>query len=133
MLVTGGYDSIDIWPPSFVDALARKHHVFLMDNEGVGRTTLRASKLAMTRMGDDVADFIAALQPGRPDVLGWSMGGEITEALAVRHPGSPRRIILCAAIPGDGTALPPSGLKGLSRHGCGQCHLILSACSSCGR
>jgi pimeloyl-ACP methyl ester carboxylesterase len=79
--------------------------VLALDNEGVGRTTLRAGKLTITRWGDDVSDFMAALHLKRPDVLGWSTGGQVVEALAVRHPGSVRRIILCATGPGDGSAV----------------------------
>jgi pimeloyl-ACP methyl ester carboxylesterase len=105
VLVVGGKASIDDWAPGFVDLLARHHLVLALDNEGVGRTTLRAGKLTVTRWGDDVSDFIAALHLKRPDVLGWSTGGQVVEALAVRHPGSVRRIILCATGPGDGSAV----------------------------
>jgi pimeloyl-ACP methyl ester carboxylesterase len=105
VLVVGGKASIDDWAPSFIDLLARHHLVFALDNEGVGRTTLRPGKLTIPRWGDDVSDFIAALHLKRPDVLGWSTGGQVVEALAVRHPGSVRRIILCATGPGDGSAL----------------------------
>jgi pimeloyl-ACP methyl ester carboxylesterase len=111
VLVVGYSDSIDEWAPRFIDALARHHRVFAFDNEGVGRTTLRGGALTISRMGDDTAAFIAALGLRRPDVLGWSMGGDIVEALAVRHPRSVRRIILSATGPGDGSGLPPSGLR----------------------
>ena len=106
VLVTGASASIDDWAPSFIGLLARHHRVFVLDNEGVGRTTLRPGTLTITRMGDDVANFISALRLKRPDVLGWSMGGVVVQALAVRHPRSVRRIILCATGPGDGTFVP---------------------------
>src|SRR5579872_3732000 len=105
VLVVGGKASIDDWAPSFIDLLAHHHLVLALDNEGVGRTTLRPGKLTIPRWGDDVSDFIAALHLKRPDVLGWSTGGQVVEALAVRHPGSVRRIILCATGPGDGSAV----------------------------
>lgn len=111
VLVVGGSASIDIWAPRFIDALARHRRVLAFDNEGVGRTTLRPGSLTISRMGDDAADFIAALHLRRPDVLGWSLGGEVVQALAVRHPGSLRRIVLSATGPGDGSGQPPSGLK----------------------
>jgi pimeloyl-ACP methyl ester carboxylesterase len=107
VLVTGTPASIDLWAPSFLDLLARHHRVFVFDNEGVGLTTLRPGRLTITRMADDTADFIAALHLKRPDVLGWSMGGWIAQALAVRHPSALRRMILCAALAGDGTAKFP--------------------------
>lgn len=106
VLIVGGKASIDDWAPSFIDSLARHHHVFAMDNEGVGETTLRPGVLTITRMGDGVADLIKALHLRRPDVLGWSMGGEIAQALAVRHPALVRRFVLCATGPGDGSGVP---------------------------
>jgi pimeloyl-ACP methyl ester carboxylesterase len=111
VLVVGGAASIDIWAPRFIDTLARRHRVLAFDNEGVGRTTLRPGAPTISRMGDDTADFIAALHLRRPDVLGWSMGGQVVQALAVRHPESVRRIVLAATGPGDGSGLPPSGLR----------------------
>jgi pimeloyl-ACP methyl ester carboxylesterase len=108
VLVTGGSASIDHWAPSFIDRLARHHRVLALDNEGVGRTTLRPGTLTIPRWADDVNDFIRALHLKRPDVLGWSTGGEVVEALAVRHPRSNRRIILCATFPGDGSFAPSS-------------------------
>jgi pimeloyl-ACP methyl ester carboxylesterase len=59
-------------------------------------------------MGDDTAAFVAALHLRGPDVLGWSMGGFIAQAFAVRHPGHYRRLILSATGPGDGHAVLPS-------------------------
>jgi pimeloyl-ACP methyl ester carboxylesterase len=106
VLVTGGKASIDDWAPSFIDLLARHHRVLALDNEGVGHTTLRPGTLTIPRWADDVRDFIAALHLNRPDVLGWSTGGEVVEALAVRHPGAIRRIILSATFPGDGSFVP---------------------------
>ena len=104
LLMGGGSQpfSIDHWPPSLIDALARNHRVLAIDHEGVGSTTLRPGVMTITRLADDTAAFIAALHLKRPDVLGWSMGGFVAQALAVRHPDSVRRIILCASAPGDG-------------------------------
>jgi pimeloyl-ACP methyl ester carboxylesterase len=59
-------------------------------------------------MADDTASLIRALRLRRADVLGWSMGGMIAQSLARRHPGLVRRLVLCAAAPGDGRATPPT-------------------------
>jgi pimeloyl-ACP methyl ester carboxylesterase len=111
VLVAGSSASMDVWAPTFLDRLARHHRVLVFDNEGVGRTTLRPGTLTISRMADDTAAFIAAMRLKRPDVLGWSMGGFVVQALAVRHPAVVRRMILCATSAGDGSALPPSGLN----------------------
>ncbi len=116
VMIMGLDGSIDAWPPGFIDALARSHRVYALDNEGIGRSTLRPGTLTVSRMADDTAAFIAALHLRRPDVLGWSMGGFIAQALAVRHPQAYRRLILAATAPGTGRAVPPSGavLKALT-------------------
>jgi pimeloyl-ACP methyl ester carboxylesterase len=108
VLIMGLGGSIDVWPPAFVDALARDHRVIAFDNEGIGLSTLRPGALTISRMGDDTAAFIAALHLSRPDVLGWSMGGFIAQSFAARHPRDYRRLILSATAPGDGNAVEPS-------------------------
>jgi pimeloyl-ACP methyl ester carboxylesterase len=59
-------------------------------------------------MADGAASLIRALRLGRPDVLGWSMGGMIAQSLARRHPRRVRRLVLCATAPGDGGATLPA-------------------------
>jgi pimeloyl-ACP methyl ester carboxylesterase len=108
VLIMGLGGSIDVWPPGFIAPLARAHRVVAFDNEGIGRSTLRPGTLTISRMGDDTAAFIAALHLRSPDVLGWSMGGFIAQAFAVRHRGHYRRLILSATGPGDGHTVLPS-------------------------
>jgi pimeloyl-ACP methyl ester carboxylesterase len=107
-MIMGLSGSIDVWPPGLVDALARDHRVIVFDNEGIGRSTLRRGTLTISRMADDTAIVITALHLGRPDVLGWSMGGFIAQSFAARHPGLYRRLILSATAAGDGHAVLPS-------------------------
>ena len=57
-------------------------------------------------MADQTSALIDTLGLGRPDVLGWSMGGMIAQALAVLHPAQVRRLVLCATYPGTGTVVP---------------------------
>lgn len=116
VLIMGLSGSINTWPPGFVAALARHHRVVALDNEGIGLSTLRPGALSVPRMADDTAALVRALHLGRPDVLGWSMGGFIAQALAVRHPGVVRRLVLSATAPGNGKAVLPSSkvLKALT-------------------
>ena len=108
VLIMGLGAAIDAWVPSFVDGLAAQgRRVIVFDNEGVGRTTTRPGTLTIRRMGDDTAALIRALHLGRPDVMGWSMGGMIAQSLAVRHPGSLSRLVLMATAPGDGGLVAP--------------------------
>ena len=109
VLVQGLGGTMDGWDPAFVDGLARQgRRVVLLDNRGAGRTDLRSGTLSVRRMSGDVAALIAKLRLGRPDVVGWSMGGMIVQSLAVRYPQRVRRVALLASAPGDGEATPPS-------------------------
>jgi pimeloyl-ACP methyl ester carboxylesterase len=109
VLLQGLSGTMDGWDPTFVDALARGgRRVLLVDNAGIGRTTKRPGSLSIRMMADDAARFIRAVKLGRPDVVGWSMGGMIAQSLAVRHPRSVRRLVLLSSAPGDGRSTPPT-------------------------
>ena len=100
------------WDPRLVHALARHNRVVMFDNAGVGRTQPLPGEQTATLTIDAVANqtsaIIKTLSLGRPDVLGWSMGGMIAQALAVLHPAQVRRLVLCATFPGTGVAAMPS-------------------------
>lgn len=106
LLVTGYSASMDNWAPSFVDALAAHHRVVVFDNAGVGETAPLAGPLTVSGMADQTSALISTLHLHRPAVLGWSMGGMIAQALAVRHPDQVGRLVLAATQAGNGRALP---------------------------
>lgn len=108
VLIMGFSGSQDTWPPALVDALAKRHRVITFDNAGIGHTSMPPGPLTISKMADQTAALIAALRLRGPDVLGWSMGGMIAQALAVRHPGDVHRLVLCATFSGNGKATLPS-------------------------
>jgi pimeloyl-ACP methyl ester carboxylesterase len=116
VMIMGLSGTMDAWPPSFVDALARKRRVITFDNAGIRRSALGPTPLTISRMAGHTAALIRALRLKRADVLGWSMGGMIAQALAHRHPRLLRRLVLCATAPGDGhaTVPDPAALRELS-------------------
>jgi len=78
----------------------------IFDNAGIGATAAVPNQLTIDAMANQTSALITALGLGRADVLGWSMGGMIAQALAVLHPGQVRRLVLCASFPGVGTVIP---------------------------
>jgi pimeloyl-ACP methyl ester carboxylesterase len=109
VLIQGLSGTMDAWDPALVDALARTgRRVVLFDNRGMGRSRRGSGPITIRGMADDAAALIRRLRLGRPDVLGYSMGGMIAQSLAVRHPSRVRRLVLCATAPGDGRATPPT-------------------------
>ncbi len=107
VLIMGYTGTMQDWDPRFVDTLARQFRVVIFDNAGVGRTQPLPAPLTIDAMADQTSALIGTLGLGRANVLGWSMGGMIAQALAVRHPTQVRRLVLCATFPGTG-AVPPS-------------------------
>jgi pimeloyl-ACP methyl ester carboxylesterase len=99
--------TLDLWDPFFVDLLARRREVLLFDAPGVGGSGGTVPQ-GISAMADDVAAVVRTLGLDRSrraratgvDVLGWSMGGMVAQALAVRHPRLVRRLVL------DGTTPP---------------------------
>lgn len=108
VMVMGFSGTMSTWDPLLVDALAAHYRVVVFDNAGIGPTSSLTGTLSIDGMADQTSALITALKLGRPDVLGWSMGTMIAEALAVRHPDQVRRLVLCAAYPGNGAAARPS-------------------------
>jgi pimeloyl-ACP methyl ester carboxylesterase len=79
--------------------------VVIFDNAGVGRSRALPAPLTIDAMASQTSALIDEL--GLGDVLGWSMGGTIAQALAVLHPDQVRRLVLCATFPGTGKVAPP--------------------------
>jgi len=108
ILIMGYGWTMEDWDPRLVHALAQHNRVVMFDNSGVGRTQQLPPPLTIDAMADQTSALIDTLGLGRPDVLGWSMGGMIAQALAVLHPAQVGRLVLCATFPGTGAAVPPS-------------------------
>jgi pimeloyl-ACP methyl ester carboxylesterase len=113
VLIMGYSGTMEVWDPRLVHALARHNRVVMFDNAGIGRTQPlpgeHTATLTIDAMADQTSALIDTLGLGRPDVLGWSMGGMIAQALAVLHPAQVRRLVLCATYPGNGTVVPSQG------------------------
>ncbi len=108
VMILGYTATLEIWDPRFVDALAKHYRVVLFNNAGIGRTQALHGPLTIDAMANQTSALITALHLNRPNVLGWSMGGLIAQALAVQHPAQVRHLVLCATYPGTGPLVQPS-------------------------
>ena len=61
------------------------HHVVLYDQRGHGESTLGSDPISIERLGDDLAEILAALELGSVVLGGHSMGGMTVMAYAGRH------------------------------------------------
>jgi pimeloyl-ACP methyl ester carboxylesterase len=87
--IAGGEILADI-VPRFAD----RRRVIVPDLQGHGRTADIDRPLRAEHLADDVAALIEQLGLGRADVLGYSLGGEVTWRLAIQHPDQIRRIVV---------------------------------------
>jgi pimeloyl-ACP methyl ester carboxylesterase len=108
VLIMGYGWNMEGWDPRLVHALARHDRVVMFDNSGVGRTAELPQPFSIDAMANQTSALMDTLGLGRADVLGWSMGGMIAQALAVLHPSQVRRLVLAATYPGTGQAAMPS-------------------------
>ena len=104
VLVMGFGSSMEDWEPAFVDALAKTHRVVIFDNAGIGRSDAVSPKLSISKMADQTSALIEELGFGKTDILGWSMGGMVAQALTALHPDRVRKLVLSATWPGNGEA-----------------------------
>jgi pimeloyl-ACP methyl ester carboxylesterase len=106
------------WPDTLVGELVRRgFHVAAYDQRDAGQSShfpdagttsplaavLRRSSPAYTAedMTDDAAAVLDALGWESAHLLGHSMGGQVAQRIAVRHPGRVRSITSSASLPGD--------------------------------
>jgi pimeloyl-ACP methyl ester carboxylesterase len=95
---------LDNWDPRVVDGIAARHRVITFDNRGVGASTGKTPD-TIQAMGTDAVTFIRALGLERVDLLGFSMGGMITQLIAHDQPQLVRRLILAGTGPAGGEGI----------------------------
>jgi pimeloyl-ACP methyl ester carboxylesterase len=92
---------MDHWDPAVTDGLAATRPVVLFDNAGVAGSSGETPD-TIEAMADSAAGFIAQLELLQVDVLGFSIGGYIAQALALRYPAIIRRLMLVGTGPRGG-------------------------------
>ena len=92
---------MDHWDPAVTDGFAQDRPVVLFDNAGVAGTTGDTPN-TIEAMADHAVAFVGALGLSQVDVLGFSIGGYVSQTLALRHRTLGRRMILVATGPRGG-------------------------------
>lgn len=96
------------WDPGFIEALAAGHDLILIDNRGVGESAGGSRDFTVEAMAGDVIRLLDALEVGRANVLGWSMGGFVALELARSQPERVGALTLLATTAGGEQFVPPS-------------------------
>ena len=90
--------NLDNWDPALIDALASTRRVVAFDNAGVGGST-GTTPHVIEQMAHDAIAFLAAMEVGQVDILGFSIGSFVAQEIALIRPDLVRRVILASAAP----------------------------------
>jgi pimeloyl-ACP methyl ester carboxylesterase len=96
--------TMDHWDPAVTDGLARDREVILFDNAGISSSSGEVPT-TIEGMAADAAAFIKALGRKQVDLLGFSIGGTVTQALTLAEPQLVRRLVLVGTGPRSGEGM----------------------------
>jgi len=101
VLVHGFTGDAGAWDEDLVAALVgRGRSVVMVDLPGHGRSPAPPAEADLSDLADGLVGVLARIGEERADWLGYSLGGRAVLALAVRHPGRVRHLVLEGASPG---------------------------------
>ncbi len=95
VLLHGLGGDVGFWE-SEIAALSGEFHVIAVDLRGSGATPASAGGHTMHDLADDVAAVLDDLEIASAHVLGFSMGGNVAQAFALRHPERLDRLVLAS-------------------------------------
>jgi pimeloyl-ACP methyl ester carboxylesterase len=90
--------TLDHWDPAVTDGLARTREVILFDNAGVARSSGETPS-SFQEMGANAIAFIHALDLAQVDILGFSIGGMVSQEIVVQAPELVRKLLLVGTGP----------------------------------
>ncbi|WP_182379369.1 alpha/beta hydrolase [Nocardioides sp. WS12] len=95
---------IDDWDPRVIDGIAADRRVITFDNRGIGGSGGR-TPATVEAMADDAIAFLRALDLGPVDLMGFSLGGFVAQAIIEREPALVRRLVLTGTGPAGGAGV----------------------------
>jgi pimeloyl-ACP methyl ester carboxylesterase len=95
---------LDRWDPRVVDGIAAERRVIVFDNRGIGASEGKAPD-TVAAMARDAIAFIRALGFEQVDLLGFSLGGFISQVIAREEPQLVRKMILAGTGPAGGAGI----------------------------
>lgn len=96
---------MDHWDPLMTNGLAAGREVILYDPRG-GASSTGTPRSLIEDMADDAALVIRAMGLALVDVVGFSLGGMVTQDLTRRHPDLVRKLMLLGTQPRGGNPDP---------------------------
>jgi pimeloyl-ACP methyl ester carboxylesterase len=108
---------LDNWDPRVIDGIAAKRRVIVFDNRGIGASG-GSTPNSVEAMARDATAFIRALGFDQVDLLGFSLGGMVSQVIAQDQPQLVRKLILAGTGPAGGEGIDkvtPITLRAMAR------------------
>jgi pimeloyl-ACP methyl ester carboxylesterase len=90
--------NLDNWDPALIDALAATRRVITFDNAGVGGSA-GTTPDTIEQMARDAIAFVAAMDFGQVDLLGFSIGSFVAQQIALTRPAIVCKLVLASSAP----------------------------------
>jgi len=106
ILVNRFRGNLDTWDPGFLDALASKFNIIIIDYSGIGLSTGPCAADILS-MAIDVKNVAEALKLTKIIIAGWSLGGLVAQTVITQYPELVSHAILIGTTPpGKNTSIP---------------------------
>ncbi|MGY2743515.1 alpha/beta fold hydrolase [Arthrobacter sp. UYCu723] len=110
VLLHGAYEDSRVWRRQ-LESLSDEFTVIAWDAPGCGRSDDPPPDFSGKDLGDALTGFLRAAVPGKPHVLGLSMGSGIALEMYRAHPEVPASLLLASAYAGWAGSLPPEEVE----------------------
>jgi len=95
VLIMGLRRNVEWWYRQ-IPALSKQFQVIVFDNRGAGRSDKPAMEYSIRLFAEDTAGLMDALKLQGANILGYSMGGNIAQELALNYPEKVKNLILAS-------------------------------------
>ena len=93
LLIAGLASDLSTWKKA-LPKLEKHHQVIVFDNRGSGLTETSAAAFSIATLAEDAASLLQALHIEKAHVVGWSMGGNVAQELALCYPEKVGALVL---------------------------------------
>ena len=97
LLLIGGFTNhLGIWE-KMIPLLSKNFEVIVFDNRGAGRSTTSSPPYSIDMLAADAVALMDGLSIPAASMVGFSMGGAITQTIALNHPDRIKKGVLLAS------------------------------------
>jgi pimeloyl-ACP methyl ester carboxylesterase len=111
LLIHGNLVSSRHWG-KLTESLGEKYRVVALDLRGAGISTYNEPVLSFSDWAGDVRLFCDELGLRNFTLVGWSMGGGVSQRFVADNPGYAKKLVLYESVPPTGNPVHKKGVNG---------------------